>query len=150
MNEIKIDYITKGYNVKQLSRIYDITECCIWKHKKSEDWPTERQQFIVDTEKKRIQELSLLQGREDAYDRHERAKEFKKIVKQNVSKLLDDGLKPKSHETLLTSTVNASQHIELLEGNATNREDINITDERRKEIDLLVNRYSRDNSIIKH
>ena len=150
LNEIKIAYITKGYSAMQLARIYELSQPSISKYIREGDWKKDRLQYIADTEIKLKQELSLQQAREDAYNRHERAKEFKKIIKQNVNKLLDDKLKPKSHETLLTSTVTASQHVELLEGNATNREDINITDERRKEIDLLVDRYSRINNAVKN
>ena len=147
LNDLKLEYITKGYTLLQLSRVYKVSSATLGTHARKEGWKEQRLKYLSDTELETRKALVVKQAEMDAYDRHERAKEFKRIVKQNVEKLLDDKLKSKSHETLLSSTVNASQHIELLEGNATNRADINLTDERRKEIDLLVNRYSHKESI---
>ena len=118
LNYMKIDYITKGYSFKQLSRIYEVNLATLSKYNKRDNWKEQRLKYIADTEIKLKQELSLAQAKEDLYDRIERAKEFKRIVKQDIDKLLnDDSIKTKSHESLLSATVDASKHIELLEGN---------------------------------
>ena len=118
LNYMKIDYITKGYSFKQLSRIYEVNLATLSKYNKRDNWKEQRLKYIADTEIKLKQELSLAQAKEDLYDRIERAKEFKRIVKQDIDKLLNDtSIKTKSHESLLSATVDASKHIELLEGN---------------------------------
>jgi hypothetical protein len=74
----------------------------------------------------KTQELNINEkAKEDINERKERIRKFKAIVKKFQDKLIsDDKIKIKSSETLANSMSEVSKHIELLEGNPTDRQEI--------------------------
>lgn len=130
ISDARLLYITKGYTPFQISRVLKISAPTIHKYKKLQLWEKERQDFILDTEKREIQMLTIKQAEADFMNRQERAKKFKEIVNDNIAKIKSGELRIKSQETLLSATVDTSKHIELLEGNATDR--VNFTEEEKQ------------------
>lgn len=141
---IKTDYITKGYSVLQLQHIYNISQYRIHKFRRAENWDDMRRKYIDETEIKRRQAFSIESAKREAeadfMSRQERAKAFKQIVDDNITKIKSGELKIKSQETLLTATVDTSKHIELLEGNPTERDAIILNDKDKQEVNKIYDR----------
>jgi hypothetical protein len=142
--QAKIDYITKGYSIIQLKYIYNISQSKLNRVAKEDNWKAERVKYVNDTEIQRRKIFSLEQAKHQAQvdfmNRQERAKEFKKIIDEDIKKIQSGELKIKSRESLEDSAVNISKHIELLEGNPTDRSQVNFTEDESKEYDAIKNR----------
>jgi len=124
---IRNDYIRNPITQEELALKYKVTATSIGNHVRKGKWKELRKVYLKESEDKSQRLIIEDKGIHDYNERNDRIRNFKAIVKKFQDKLISDDknlIKIKSSETLANSMAEVSKHIELLEGNPTDRQEI--------------------------
>lgn len=127
MSKYPIDLIEKDFVVSRLTFVeimkkYGISQGVLSYHSKKRKFLKKRRSFLKEVETNVNNKIMNEAADSAISERKQRIQNFKEVIKKFTKALIsDDKIKIKSKETLSNAIVEASKHVELLEGNATER-----------------------------
>ena len=118
------DYIQSDMRLIDVAKRHSCSLRNVTYHSVKDSWGDKRVEF-------RKEKLQLLHEKtlnnaanDDWKDRKKRIDKLKQVVDKCLAEVLSDAVPTKSKEGLMSSIARVSEHIELLEGNPTDRLDI--------------------------
>ena len=151
MSKYPLDLIEKDFTIHRLTYTelmtkYHIPDKSILSYySKKYGWQKKRKEFLHKIDKKVQDKIINERSSNVITERTRRIENFKKIVAKVQGIILnDDSVKVKSKETLANAIAETSKHLELLEGNATDRTELK-PDERQDRLSRLKEHFANVN-----
>lgn len=147
---IRHEFITTPITLDDLAKKYNLSIGTLKSKSYSERWFVKRREYCdVTKSPSKFTKFLSLEAKNIIKERMTRIAKFKAVIDNGLDRLLNDKtLKIKSKETLISALVEASKHMELLLGNATERsETMEERDERISRIRSMFTGMSRDSRV---